>query len=880
MEQSIAAIRRAEIRMRLPPGTSIGPYVVVELLGSGGMGDVYHARDARLGRDVAIKVVFDKIATDPDSLQRFEREARATGMLNHPNIMAIYDVGTWEGMPYVVTELLEGSTLRETLKVGRLPPRTAMSYAVAIARGLEAAHRKEIVHRDLKPENVFITEDGTVKILDFGLAKLSHNGLNSDASNATSLTQPGMLVGTLVYMSPEQIRCEQPDATADIFALGVMLYEMVMGRRPFDRRSVGETLEAILHEDAQPLTESASGIPPALDAVVQRCLSKRRQERFQSAHDLALALEAIHLDSGLTPPPRAVVRAGVRAIAFAAAAGIVGTLLIAAPYVGASLRGAVASLAPRPATAPTFRRLTFRRGWVSAARFTPDTSTIVYGAAWDGAQPEVFLVRTGSPESRPLAIPNADVLAVSSTGDLLLLRGPELSVNIYHRLGTLARASLGGSAPRDIVGAARYADWRTSEEDMVVVRDVDGRRRIEYPLNHSLYDSPAAATNTIVSPRLSRDGERIAFFEGVGARVARWSVNVVDRGGKKTTLSPGWYDWWRLAWSPRGDEVWFAASRAGSASALYAATLHGSLRQLAHLPGTVELHDVAADGRALVAAIEYRTYTRGARQREAERDYSWLDASAAVALSPDGRVLLLDEHGEGGGATNAAYLRLMDGSPAVRLGAGRPLALSPDGAWALTTVPGPPLQLFLLPTGAGETRAIAVDGLEFVRAASWFPDGDRLLLAAAEPAGGIRLYVQPLDGPRQVLTPEGFDFHGDVIAPDGQLIAATDPHGTPVLVAIADGAVRKIAGLRPGDVPIGWTSDGSGLYLWQRGDLPVNLIRAEVSSGARQAWKTLMPPDPAGVGVVTSVLVSRDGSTTAYTYEQTLSVLYLVEGLQ
>jgi eukaryotic-like serine/threonine-protein kinase len=868
---------------RLASGTSVGPYTVLGLLGSGAMGDVYRARDTRLSRDVAIKLVFASVSNDPDGLHRFEQEARATGMLNHPNIMAIYDLGTWHGKPYVVTELLEGMTLRRMLEGGRLSAASAITYAIEIARGLDAAHRKEIVHRDLKPENLFVTDDGCMKILDFGLAKLTHASSESGAFDAPSatLTQPGTLIGTLAYMAPEQIRCEAADATTDIFALGIVLYEMIAGRRPFDRKTVADTMGAILHEDPLPLLEVASGVPPALDGIVQRCLGKRRHDRFRSAHDLALALEAIQIGSGVGRQPRVRLESGLRRGWIAAAVAAV-LLSSAAAFQVVSHRGFAAFLLPTPSTSasPTFHRLTYRRGWVSSARFAPEGKTVVYSAAWDGRAPEVFLVRTDNPESRSLALADADLLAVSSTGEAALLRAPQLSLNIYHRLGTLARVSLGGGAPRDVLQAIRYADWTPDGTRLAAVRDAGDRRQIEYPLGHVVYDTPKTESNTVVSLRVSPTGDYVAFFEGFGARVARWSVNVIDRGGKKRVLSPDWYDWWRLAWSPHGDEVWFAASKAGSASALYAVNHGGEVRRLLHLPGTVELHDVARDGRVLLAKIDYRTFTRGSAGTDAaERDLSWLDGSAAVALSADGRTLLLDEHGEGSGATNAAYVRPTDGSAAIRLGPGRPLALSPDGRWVLATLPGVPAQLFLLPTGAGETRPVA-SALESVRAASWFPDGERLLLAATEPGHGLRLYVQPIDGPAQAITPEGFDIHGDAVAPGGDRVAAIAPGEQPIIWRLSDEQIQKIPGLAPRDIPIGWTSDGRALYVSRRGELPTKVYRVDVASGSKQLWKSFLPSDAAGVGGISSVLVNPDGSFAVYSYEQTLSELYLVEGLK
>jgi eukaryotic-like serine/threonine-protein kinase len=852
------------------------------------MGEVYRAHDPRLGRDVAIKVLRASFSDDPERLERFEQEARAVGMLNHPGILAVHDVGTHDDIPYVVSELLEGRTLRDVLDSGPLAPRQAIDYAIQTAQAIDAAHRRGIVHRDLKPENLFITDDARVKVLDFGLAKLKEPvhrpGSTADDVTRAEFTQPGMLLGSVGYMAPEQVRGQPADERADIFALGAILYEMIVGKRAFQGGSAAETLSAILTEDPPNPGSRIRRISPVLDRIVCRCLEKRPENRFHSAHDLALSLEALSAtspwDSITTVAHRRWARLSdrrVQAIAMAAAAGTLA--LLAYGWLAPSREPGAAGLAE---STPQFQRLTFRRGWISAARFAPDAHTILYSASWDGAPPEIFLVRPESPESRPLGIPDADLLAISAPGELAILRAPRISLNIYHRLGVVARVALGGGAPRDVLESARFADWAPDGTALAVVHDTEDRRRLEYPIGRPLYELPRSSHNTIVSPRVSPDGNHVAFFEGFGARVRRWSVSVVDRTGTKRSLSPDWYDWWRLAWSPRGDEVWFAASQAGSASALYAVSMTGRQRVLFRVPGTVELHDVAADGRVLLTMMSYRTHTRGFAAGETnERDLSWLDGSAAVALSRDGRVLLLDEHGEAGGATNAAYLRRMDGSPAVRLGAGRPLALSPDGLWVLATQPAASPRLYLLPTGAGDTRDLEAQRFEVIRAANWFPDGRQILLAAAEHGGALRLYVHDLEsGAAHPLTPEGYDINGDAIAPDGSRVVAMSPDEEVVIWDMNGGTPRAVPGLTPGDLPIGWTADGQSVYVYRRGEIPARVSRVHVTSGARQAWRQFEPADIAGVGTVSAVLVTPDGTAAVYSYEQTLSELYLIDRLE
>src|SRR5262245_2761740 len=283
-------------------GQGIGAYKILALLGRGGMGVVYRARDERLRRDVAIKVLPASFANDADRLRRFEQEAHTTSALNHPNILTVHDLGIHDGSPYIVAELLEGEELREHLEQGAIPARRALEYAQQIATGLAAAHAKGIVHRDLKPENLFVTKDGRVKILDFGLAKLrppQPSAVGSEAPTQRWLTDPGVVMGTVGYMSPEQVRGQETDHRADIFAFGVILYEMLSGRRTFNGESAVEVMNAILKEEPPELGETNAKISPQLEKLVHRCLEKQPERRFQTAYDLGFALEALSTPSNL-----------------------------------------------------------------------------------------------------------------------------------------------------------------------------------------------------------------------------------------------------------------------------------------------------------------------------------------------------------------------------------------------------------------------------------------------------------------------------------------------------------------------------------------------------------------------------------------------------
>ena len=404
--------------MSLAAGSRLGPYEVLSPLGAGGMGEVYKARDTRLQREVAIKVLPAHLSSDADRLRRFKQEARAAGVLNHPNLTAVFDVGEHQGAPYVVQELLEGETLRQRLGSGGLPARKAVEYAIQIARGLGAAHERGIIHRDLKPENIFVTDDGRVKILDFGLAKLIRadpEGGASEAPTMTASTEPGLVMGSAGYMSPEQARGLPADARSDIFALGAILYEMLSGRRAFEGATAADRMIAAVKEHPPELSPTGE-IPPALRRLVDHCLEKNPGERFQSARDLAYDLEALGdvSRSGGLPSlaPHGTASRGARWGPAAA--------LAAACSLAALLAGHVIWKSPVPSP-PVFHRLTFQRGTVNSARFAPDGQTIVYGAEWDGEPSRIFLKRPESFDAIPLTLPPALLLSISRAGELALL---------------------------------------------------------------------------------------------------------------------------------------------------------------------------------------------------------------------------------------------------------------------------------------------------------------------------------------------------------------------------------------------------------------------------------------------------------------------------
>lgn len=853
----------------LARGTRLGPYEIDDMIGAGGMGQVYRAHDPRLGRHVAIKTLSGAGAVDPEGVRRFETEAKAAGTLDHPNLLVVYDVGREGAVSYIVSELLEGETLRERLRSGAVPERQAIDFAVQIAQGLTAAHDRGIIHRDLKPENLFLTRDRRVKILDFGVAKLARTS-GADEPTQAALTSPGIVVGTVGYMAPEQVRGEPIDHRADIFALGVVMHEMLSGGRPFQRDTTPETLTAILKDDAPDLSTDAT---PALARLVRRCLEKRREDRFHSAHDLGLALDLLSpMTASGTIPAASRPAAGVprrRALLYGAA-----SLAVLASGLG----GAMLDRRFRPGPVLTsFRRVTFRRGLIRSARLAPDGQTIVYSALWDGERCRVHTVRIDSPESRPLDLPDGNVLAISRSGDLALALGPHFDGVVTY--GTLARVPIAGGAAREMVEDVKFADWSPDGSELAIVRRVDGRDRLEFPVGKVLVQPAAGEGTGLGFPRIASDGRRVAFVQYRSPSSLFGRIATVDQTGKVTALSDEYLNVHGLTWN--GDEIWYtAADQQHLFRALCAVTPAGIRRTIARMPGNATLWDASPGGRLVIAHTDDRAVVIARRPEDLdERDLSWLDASWVADLSQDGRLMLFTETGQGAGPTMAVYLRGTDGSQAVRLGEGRAMALSPDTRWAIAlsaTDPSPYLEL--LPTGAGEPRRFPGNGVLYTGAA-WLPDGKRIIVSATKPGHQTRLYLQDVDqGRRMPLTPEGVTSWK--LDPDGSMIAARGPTAAIRLYPVDGTASRDLAGTTGRESPIGWIRDG--LLVTRPGDPRAprgEIYRVDLRTGRQEGWKNILPRDPAGIMVLVSFWVTPDGRSSAYSWHRALSNLYVADGL-
>jgi serine/threonine protein kinase len=852
-------------------GQTVAHYEVLAVVGAGGMGVVYRARDLRLGRDVALKVISPALSGHPDRVRRFEQEARAAGALAHPNVVAIYDVGTHNGRPFVVMEFLAGESLRDRLARGRLPVRKALDHAAQAARGLAAAHERGIVHRDVKPENLFVTRDGRVKVLDFGIAKLVRPVAEGGATDGEPvLTEIGAVVGTVGYMSPEQVRGLPADHRSDLFALGAILYEMLTGRRAFQGDSSVETQHAILKDDPPPLTAALGDIPLALERVVRRCLEKSPEERFQSARDLAFDLEALAAGApSAVARPRKLPR---RRLVLAVGLG----LLLAAAALAALAHSRGWSLGGGAGAAVAYDRLSVQRGRIYGARFSPDGNTVFFSAAWDGQPMEIYEVRPGFPNSRPVGLPAMNILAVSKNGQLAVSFG---DVDNFQgsNWGTVAEVPMSGGVPRRILDGVMWADWSADGTTLAVSHWTGDQVALEMPPGHVLYRTAAWIRFLCVAP----SGKWFAFAENPAGPDTRGSVVILDAAGREVARTREWNHISGVAWAANGREVWFSACDDSRATDLVGLRPGGRERLIQRHPGRIALHDIAGGGAVLLVREHVQVGIRGASRGAEERELGWMDWPNATDISADGRTLLFSEQMIAGGPFYSVCLRGMDGGPAVRLGEGAPQALSPDDRWVATVRFGTPQRLFLLPTGAGDSTALRPDGVERYVSADWLPDGSALVFGGAARDRGFRVFRQEIAGGEPVpLTAEGF-FPG-AVSPDGRFVVATrrsrTGQGLYACPVVAGGEPEFVADLSLAEFPLQWTADGEGIYVGQSGPR-LTVTRIERATGKREPWRVFAPPDPAGILVLNAVL-TPDGTSYAYNYFRWLDDLYQVAGLQ
>ena len=850
---------------QLASGQRMGPYEILALAGRGAMGEVYRARDTRLGREVALKTLPGQFAADPERLARFQREARASGGLNHPATVTLFDVGADQGIPYLVSEWLIGETLRSRLASGAFRPEAVSRIGAQLARGLAAAHVRGIVHRDLSPGNVFLCADDSAKILDFGLARLAPVDSGGDGD-----TTPGALLGTAGYMAPEQIQGERVDARADLFALGALLHEMVSGRPAFPGQSPVERMAATLRDEPERL-------PGELGAAIARCLARAPEARFQSAQDLAFHLEGLAARAGSPAVEEPSPTAGELPVRSRRWPWVAGGAILAL-FVGGAITAAVLRRSPAPAAGvhahPRYQPLTYGKGPILSARFSPDGHTVLYGASWNGGPAALYSTRLERPGQTALGV-SGTVVSVSRKGELALLTEHSFEDSDFG-IGTLAQMSISGGAPRPLAEDVVDADWHADGESLLRVRQVGRRFRLEQPDGAVLWETSGRISRARVEP----GGARIAFVFHPNPKDDAGKVMMLDGPGEPRVLAEGWESLRGLAWvpGPSGWEVWFTAARSGGDYELYAAR-GGEPELVDRVPGRLVLQDATADGRLLVDRQVVRHGLWAGTPGGGERDLTWSDFSFVTDLSADGRKVVFAEASSAEGPEYGAYVRSVEGGPAVRLGNGLPLALSPDGAWAVVGRVGPPLTLSLVPTGPGTPRPMPLGPITVVESARFFPDGRSVLLRAHAEGRPARLWVISVDGgsPRPI-TPEGV-APIVVPSPDGARLAGIGDDGALRLWSRDGAELGTVPGRFEDRVVLRWAADGRGVLVRDQ-SLPVNVFHVALDSGKlRHELRVPESLGRAGLVAVLTLFLSADGKTYAYTDSERLSRLYLVEGL-
>jgi len=839
------------------------------------MAEVYRARDSRLGREIALKVVNETLASNPELIRRFEQEARIAGALNHPNIVAVYDVGVHEGAPYVVTELLEGESLRQRMSRGRVSLATALDWGIHLAHGLAAAHRRGIVHRDVKPENVFITAGGQVKLLDFGIAKLAEEVaagprgmMEATVAPGGDATRPGSVLGTPGYMSPEQVRGDPVDARTDIFSLGAVLFELLSAERAFPGASLVESGYAILNIDPPPLSAT---VPASVGQVVLRCLEKEPEQRVQTATDLAFALEVVRNPTGAAPPPPVPRRASRLVVPLLA--GLLLAVAVAA-WARTRLAGATAAIPPE--------QVTYRLGAVRAARFAPD-GRIIFSASLGGRGEEGFSKTSGSIEPQSLGLADAQLMAVSSSGGLGLLLAPRFT-RAFSMRGTLARVESAGSTPRELVENAEFADWGPSGE-LAVVRNVGAMNTLESPVGKVLFQTNGWISN----PRFSPRGDRIAFLHHPLFYDDMGEVQVVDLQGRGKVLGARWPRVLGLAWAPDGTEVLFTAGRA-QRNQLLAVSENGGSRVLYASPADLRLDDVASDGTVLATEQLERSELGFTADGQPDPSmHTWANWTTFLAkVGDDGSMLFSEsvpfpsEVGERPVQPVWTLFVRSQNAPAQVLGNGSPLDLSRDRRWALL-LSIDRRHVLAVPTGPGQERSIEVNGLE-VGGGRWFRDGRRVIVNARGPTDAdYHLFVTPEDGSSfarfsEVAVTARRVLH---LSPDDRWVATLDKDDHLIVLSMRDGSVAPLPEAGPDALPRGWSAEGH-LWVSRGGDgTPVvgRLLRMDVEHRRVVEERTIRPAEPSGAIFIRDVALSPDGRKVGYIYGRNLGYLYLFRGL-
>jgi Tol biopolymer transport system component len=848
--------------MPLPAHSKLGPYEILAQIGAGGMGEVYRARDTRLGRDVALKILPEEVSGEPQRVIRFEREARAASALNHPNIISVYDVGREGETAYIVSELVDGESLRHAIAQGPLAARRVIEIATQMAEGLAAAHAAGIVHRDLKPENVMLTRDGRVKILDFGLAWQafsSPGGHPETTPTQPVVTNPGAVLGTVGYMSPEQVRAQVADTRSDIFSAGVIVYEMLTGRRAFTGASSVEVMHAILKNDPPDIE---APISPGLDRIVRRCLEKEPARRFQSAADLGFAIQAV---SGTSWPPPAALKARALPRWWLAAGSCL--FLTAAIVVGAIWLNT-----RRAVSLPAYTPVVTSDGNVSDAYFYGELPLYAFTPT-DGVKHTYLIDNAGG--TRELGIPaGGRVESISSRGELAIL------TSSGEDGGTLLRLSLAGGAPRQVLDRVVCAQWSPDGSELAIVRRVGNRQRLEYPIGHALFQSDHPIFSCAVSP----DGASVAFVAHDAGKVNQWFANAVNRSGKVTQLgrvSGRELTSFPLLWRPDGKEIWYTSLESSELGVIYALSLNGARRLLARYPGYVALLAISPSGKALLTEITNFRRVMLYRDGAEPSDLSWLN-TYSFGVSDDGAAVSLFDFTSN---RREFFVRFLRDSLPVRFENGKPYpgSVSPDGKWlAVSREKNGVAESVYVPTGPGEEYTLRADGVENPVHQSWLHDSTRFVFEGTRDGAHVAFIGDVAGGKPKQLAGAAQPPPGSMwldVAPDDEHFFTLDSDGKWRVRHVSGAGAKPIPNLTAGDEVLGWTADSKAVFVVGTGSLDTRRTdRVDIETGSRTLWRE--DPNPKGWHAQWFQLITPDGKTRVYTFGHGISSLWITEGLR
>ena len=828
-------------------------------LGAGGMATVYLAEDLKHNRKVAVKVLKPELAVAIGA-ERFLAEIKTTANLQHPHILALHDSGEVNGTVFYVMPYVEGESLRDRLeRETQLPIPDALRIAGEVADALQYAHERGVIHRDIKPENILL-QRGHAVVADFGIA------LAASKTGGARMTETGMSLGTPTYMSPEQaMGSREVDARTDIYSLGCVVYEMLSGEPPFVGPTAQSIVAKVITESPKTLTGQRHTVPLHVDDAIQTALEKLPADRFATAAAFAEALRNEHPDEHRARRrAQAIETSRSRLPTWAAVAAVAVIMAIGGYFLGRT------SSSSRSNAGLSMEQKTYGVQTIFTARYASNGETVLYSAASGGNVPLIYSLTAAYPLPKLVSDSGMQLLSVSSKDEMAVLVNATWE---HHRVytGTLARMPIGGT-PREILTSVSDADWSPDGSQLAVIHEVNGTDRLEYPIGTVMYET----RGYLSEPRISRDGKHIAFLEHPQKGDDRGMVALVDLKGAHRLLTPQYLGVEGLAWTPRGTLA-YSGSINGGILTVSDVTLDGKVTFGTPGVGNATIDDISSDGRALIVRDDYFKRIWWVRAGDStKKDLSWLDTSFFPELSADGTMLIFGDGSSAAGSNYSTMLRRTDGSPAVRLGEGSPLALSRDKQWVMSVLPTSPMQLMLYPTGAGSARRLDKGEFAQVNEAAFLGDGSRIVVCGNEPSKASRCYQRELSGGTfKPFTPEGAEQM--IASPDGQSIVARFGDSYRQIV-VRDGSSREVRGLTTRDLPLRFSPDGNSIWT-EMPARPVRVDRVDLRSGARDGLLANIATQRPMVMRAPEVSLSDDPRTYAYMERENASYLFELKGM-